>query len=264
MSKHIHRGFVVLLLAVLLGGCASKTGGMILIPEGDFIMGSEKGLTDEQPAHKVFLDAFWIDKTEVTNALYAKCVAAAKCNMPTLTKFYDDPAYADHPVVAVTWVDAKNYCEWSGRRLPTEAEWEKAASWNPATGTKRIYPWGDEFDCKKGNFNGADCDPYENTAPVGSFPEGASAYGVLDMGGNAWEWVNDAFIETDPYGERQNYYATSPSSNPPGVDPAITVYRVMRGGAWKMNFGLGRSAYRLWFALDDTYDFVGFRCALSK
>lgn len=264
--------FCIFLLAWVLasGGCSRipppPTHDMVFIPAGEFLMGSEVGFKDEQPAHLVFLDGFWIDKTEVTNEQYSRCVQAGACEGPSVTDAFADPAYANHPVVAVSWRDAHTYCAWASLRLPTEAEWEKAASWDPKTNTKRLYPWGDEFDCAKGNFGELSCDgyegpSYEGTSPVGSFPSGASAYGALDMSGNVWEWVNDAFLETDPFGERENYYAVSPYSNPQGIDPAVSDYRVMRGGAWTMNFGGGRSTYRLWFGLDDAYNFVGFRCA---
>jgi formylglycine-generating enzyme required for sulfatase activity len=249
---------------------------MVFVPAGKFIMGSEIGLTDEQPAHTVFLDAFWIDQTEVTNAMYARCVQSGACKQPSVTTYYSDPNYSDHPVVFVSWNDAKAYCSYADRRLPTEAEWEKAASWDPVKNEKRVYPWGNKFDCTKGNFDdetqlssyivpgGPNCDGYNRTSPVGSFPSGASPYGALDMGGNVWEWVNDAFIETDPFSQAKNYYAISPASNPPGVDPAITIYRVLRGGSWNYAFGLGRTAYRLWFGLDDSYDGMGFRCVRSE
>lgn len=251
---------------------------LIYIPAGQFIMGSAKGLTDEQPAHTVHLDAFWLDATEVTNDMYRKCVDAGRCDAPGVLTYYGAPAYSDHPVVHVSWVNAVDYCAYVGRRLPTEAEWEKAASWIEETGEKFIYPWGNEYDCSKGNFDdetkldaslmpdgSVACDGYDLTAPVGSFPAGASPYGVLDMGGNVWEWVHDAFIEVDPLNTTvENYYAISPASNPQGVDPAITEYRVMRGGSWNWTFGYGRAAYRLWYGKDDKYDAVGFRCAVSE
>jgi serine/threonine-protein kinase len=237
---------------------------MVFVPSGVFEMGSKIGLADEQPVHAVTLDSFWIDRTEVTNAMYRLCVQAGACQPPSVTAYFDNPGYADHPVVYVSWVRAGTYCAWAGRRLPTEAEWEKAAAWDPIKNEKRIYPWGNTFACNKGNYEGSECDGFAQTAPVGSFPTGASPYGALDMGGNVWEWVHDAFLETDPYlGGTRNYYAISPASNPQGVDPSISIYRVMRGGGWRINFGFGRSAYRLWYGLDDPYDFAGYRCAQS-
>ena len=251
---------------------------MDYVPAGPFIMGTEHGLTDEQPAHIVTLDAFWMDQTEVTNDMYRNCVDAGKCKAPSALVYYNDPAYSNHPVVHVSWTEAGAYCAWVDRRLPTEAEWEKAAIWDPKTNQKLVFPWGNQYDCSKGNFDdetdldasvmqdgSVSCDGFKKTAPVGSFPQGASPYGVLDMGGNVWEWVHDAFIEVDPFNATiQNYYAISPAVNPMGVDPAITEYRSMRGGSWNWTFGYGRSAYRLWFGKDDHYDAVGFRCAVSE
>jgi len=267
----------------------SSTDGMtmVYIPTGEFIMGSVIGLTDEQPVHNVRLDAFWLDKTEVTNAMYSQCMQAGKCDEPNVLgsyedqkdslSYFEDSEFKDHPVAFVSWRDAKNYCTWAGRRLPTEAEWEKAARWDPISSQQRIYPWGNDFSCKLGNFDDEtlldasimpdttpNCDGFARSAPVGSFPAGVSPYGALDMGGNVWEWVNDAFIETDPFTNTVNYYEVSPTFNPPGVDPAISEYRVMRGGSWNFTFGFGRAAYRLWYGLDDTYDGVGFRCAVSE
>jgi formylglycine-generating enzyme required for sulfatase activity len=250
---------------------------LVFVPTGEFLMGSSTGMADEQPVHKVVLDAYWVDQTEITNAMYAKCVEAGKCNQPSALVFYSDPAYANHPVEYVSWNDAVNYCAWVGRRLPTEAEWEKAAVWDPFANQQRVYPWGNEYDCRKGNFDDETeldaslmpdgeiaCDGFVRSAPVGSFPDGASIYGALDLGGNVWEWVHDAFIEVDPFDpDARNYYAVSPLENPQGVDPAITEYRNMRGGSYNFTFGFGRSAYRLWYGLDDSYDGVGFRCAMS-
>ena len=251
---------------------------MVFVPAGKFEMGSKIGLTDEQPVHTVYLDAYWIDRTEVTNAQYAKCVQAGKCTLPSSTEYFNDPAYTDHPVVFVSWNQARNYCGWAGRRLPTEAEWEKAAVWDPVAQHSRTYPWGDNFDCHKANFDDevqidpslmpdttVGCDGFVRTAPVGSFPAGASPYGALDMAGNVWEWVHDAFLEVDPLTPTiKNYYAISPEANPQGVDPKLSDYRVVRGGSWNYTFGFGRSAYRLWYGLDDSYDGIGFRCAQSQ
>ena len=247
------------------------------VPAGEFLMGTEMGLTDEQPIHKVYLDAYWIDQTEVSNAMYSNCVAAGNCSKPSSLIFYNDPEFAHHPVEYVSWNDAVNYCTWAERRLPTEAEWEMAATWDPYTNQQRVYPWGDEYDCRKGNFDdeleldaslmqdgSVGCDGFVRSAPLGSFPDGASLYGALDLSGNVWEWVHDAFIEVDPFNASiENYYASSPLENPMGVDPAITEYRSMRGGSYNFTFGFGRAAYRLWYGLDDSYEGVGFRCALS-
>ena len=231
-------------------------------------MGSEIGMTDEQPVHTVFLDAYWIDRTEVTNAMYTPCVQDGACTQPSSPKYFADPTFADHPVAFVSWSDATAYCTWADRRLPTEAEWEKAATWDRVAKESLIYPWGNDFDCSKGNFDdetqldrfvvpgGPDCDGLERSSPVGSFPSGVSPYGVHDMAGNVWEWVADGFFET------QNYYAISPASNPMG--PEGSAYRVLRGSSWNLNYGYARSAYRLWFGIYDSYDGMGFRCALSE
>lgn len=251
---------------------------LVYVPAGEFLMGTEIGLTDEQPIHKVYLDAYWIDQTEITNSMYSKCVEAGSCDQPSSLVFFSDSAFASHPVEYVSWQDAVNYCTWAGRRLPTEAEWEMAASWDPYTNQQRVYPWGNEYDCRKGNFDDetelddslmqvgdVSCDGFVRSAPVGSFPEGVSVYGALDLGGNVWEWVHDAFIEVDPFNASiQNYYSISPLENPQGVDPSLTEYRSIRGGSYNFTFGYGRSAYRLWFGLDDSYEGVGFRCALSE
>jgi len=176
---------------------------LVYVPAGEFLMGSKAGLTDEQPIHKVYLDAYWVDRTEVTNSMYADCVKFGACKKPSALVFYNDPAYSNHPVEYVSWNDAVNYCFWAGRRLLTEAEWEKVAIWDPYTNQQRIYPWGNTYDCKMGNYDdetemdeslmadgSVNCDGYVHSAPVGSYPQGASIYGVLDLGGNVWEWVH--------------------------------------------------------------------------
>jgi serine/threonine-protein kinase len=249
---------------------------LLAVPAGQFLMGSAVGLTDERPVHAVVLDAFWIDQTEVTNSMYSKCVVSGSCEPLSDPRYFDDPSFSTHPVAFISWNDAAAYCSWAERRLPTEAEWEKAATWDPLKKEQRLYPWGNAFDCKRGNFDdetesdsyvvpgGPNCDGYARSSPVGSFPAGASPYGALDMAGNVWEWVHDAFIETDPLrGITKNYYENSPAANPQGIDPATTDYRLMRGGSWNIDFGFVRSAYRLWLGLDDRYDGVGFRCAAS-
>src|ERR1044072_2081175 len=162
---------------------AKDNATMDYVPAGPFIMGTENGLTDEKTAHIVLLDAFWLDQTEVTNEMYSKCVDAGKCKQPSDPTYYNDPAYSNHPVSSVSWTEAVTYCTWVDRRLPTEAEWEKAAIWDPTTNQKLVYPWGNEYQCSKGNFDdetqldasvmqdgSVDCDGYSRTAPVGSFP----------------------------------------------------------------------------------------------
>jgi len=240
---------------------------MVYVPEGNFSMGSNEGDSDEQPVHTVYLDAYWIDSTEVINAMYALCVQAGTCQPPkdtgsyTRNSYYGNSQYDNYPVIYVDWNMAKDYCTWAGRRLPTEAEWEKAARGTDG----RIYPWGNTFDCHKGNFDdetqidsyvvpgGPDCDGYVDTSPVGNFSSGAGPYGALDMAGNAWEWVADWYSET--------YYASSPASNPQG--PASGPSRVLRGGSWSSRDSYVRSAYRRRIDPSNALNIVGFRCSRS-
>jgi formylglycine-generating enzyme required for sulfatase activity len=212
---------------------------------------------DEAPPHTVTLDAFWIDRTEVTNAMYARCVAAGKCQPPPVTKsntrpvYYGAAAFDNYPVIYVTWGDAQAYCAWAGRRLPTEAEWEKAAGWDETAHKKRIYPWGDTPpDPTRLNFNSSAGD----TTEVGHYPTGASPYGALDMAGNVLEWVADRY---DPA-----YYAESPDRNPDG--PAAGNYRVLRSGAWYSYGDDVRVANRNGNVPTFRLDAIGFRCARSS
>jgi eukaryotic-like serine/threonine-protein kinase len=202
----------------------SPVDGMIsmFVPEGEFEMGSSRddARAEEKPAHKVFLSAFWIDKTEVTNGMYALCVNAGKCTPPVSSgsfsrdHYFGNPTYDKFPVIWVSWEDANTYCKWAGRRLPTEAEWEKAARANNSW----FYPWGDNIDCTKTNYSGCIGD----TTMVGSYPNGASSFGVLDMTGNVWEWTSDLW---DGY-----YYQSSPYENPTG--PVSGSAYTIRGGSW--------------------------------
>ena len=238
---------------------ASKKDGMTLlyVPYGEVTMGSNNGDLDEKPVHKVNLYGFWIDQTEITNAMYAKCVDSGRCNLPSSSKsftrdsYYGNSEFADYPVIYVDWNRAKSYCEWADRRLPTEAEWEKAARSNDG----RIYPWGDSAPNNNLlNFN----DAVGDTTEVGEYSDGASPYGALDMAGNVWEWV------ADWYGA--NYYSTLGENvlNPKG--PTSGQYRIFRGGSWFVNSidNSVRSSNRFaHLATDFTGIDIGFRCAVS-
>lgn len=239
----------------------------VFVPAGEFVMGSSASnafneclqfrsdcvlgwFALEEPQHRVTLNAFWIDKTEITNALYAQCVKAGKCAAPTnwssntRPSYYNDPRYEKYPVIYVSWIQAKAYCEWAGRRLPTEAEWEKTARGNDG----RTYTWGNTWQQNALNALGSNVD---DTTEVGKYPNGASLYAALDMAGNVWERVNDWFDE--------NYYSVSPSQNPQG--PSSGQNRVFRGGSWANHGYNTRTSYRVWADPSDTSKYVGFRCA---
>ncbi len=233
---------------------------MMFVPAGEFSMGSEDGANDEKPVHTVYLDSFWIDKTEVTNAMYAKCVEAGKCDPPyyissyTHDSYYGNSEFNDFPMTNVTWYDAKAYCEWrgDGTRLPTEAEWEKAASWDDDKKEKRVYPWGDSIDCSFANYWGKDGGCTDDTTKVGSYPSGASFYGLLDMAGNVWEWVSSLY-QSYPYSAtdgREDLFASGS--------------RVLRGGSWVFLDSGVRSSLRYRYSPDNTDYVIGFRCARSQ
>jgi formylglycine-generating enzyme required for sulfatase activity/DNA invertase Pin-like site-specific DNA recombinase len=218
--------------------------GMVQVPAGTFAMGGGDE-EDERPKHRVFVSAFSIDRDEVTRAAYQKCVAAGACTRA------DGEGDDDLPVTGVSFLDAASYCAWAGKRLPTEAEWEKAARGSDG----RIYPWGDEPSCEQanfGNFQGEGRCPKNPGRPakVGSYP-GASPFGVRDLAGNVWEWVADWYDA--------KYYRHSPSHDPRG--PRSGERRVVRGGACCSMFDLPRAANRLAFPESYRDIDIGFRCA---
>lgn len=223
---------------------------MVYIPAGEFEMGSDN--SNESPVHTVYLDAYWIDQTEVTNKMYSLCVSAGICQPPkainsySRTSYYGNSEFENYPVIYVDWDMANTYCTWAERRLPTEAEWEKAARGT----TKSTYPWGDEADGNKVNAMGNKGD----TTPVEVFDLGKSPFGVFDMAGNVMEWVADWYSAT--------YYASSPRENPTG--PSSGMAHVIRGGSWKSNLNSIRSSYRFGLNPDMTNLYlIGFRCALD-
>ena len=227
---------------------------MVYLPAGVFWMGSDENDPQagalESPRHEVHVGAFWIDRTEVTNAQYRQCVDAGACGPPQKASsasrlhYYDDPAYGDYPVINVTWFQARVYAEWVGGRLPTEAEWEYAAR-GPEGAT---YPWGEGAPSERllnDNFSVRD------TTPVGSYPQGASWCGALDMSGNVWEWTSSLFR---PY----PYHAADGRE-----DLGAEGRRVLRGGAFVGDAASVRSAVRAWPA-PGYWDWLGgFRVALT-
>ena len=228
---------------------------MVLIPAGEFLMGSPESETlahdDEKPQHRVNLDAYYIDIYEVTNSLYANCVKSEACSSPrdvsskTRVSYYDNPDFGNYPVIWVDWNQARSLCQWRGARLPTEAEWEKAARGIDG----KSYAWGDKTpDCNFANFRGC----VNDTSQVGSYSLGVSPYSVFDMAGNVWEWVQDWY--QIPY-----YASLSAWSNPLG--PNSGDGRVLRGGSWASTEGFMRSAHRNSFDASETNDGIGFRCA---
>jgi formylglycine-generating enzyme required for sulfatase activity len=252
----------------------------VYVPAGQFEMGSSD-VERAQPAHMVALDAFWIDKTEVTNAMFTAFLNEQGNQVEEGVSWLEPGAghrgivyghieendgvfrpqtgYEDHPVIEVSWYGAAAYCSWIGGRLPTEAEWEYAARGPQAM----VYPWGNTFDGGCANYCDVNCsydwrdtdfdDGFAQWAPVGSYPGGASWCGALDMAGNVWGWVSDWWSD--------DYYAHSPANNPQGPDTGTL--RIARGGSWfdeswrvspSCRKALTPSSYRM--------HWVGFRCVV--
>jgi len=215
---------------------------MVFVPEGTIMMGDTHGDgdPDEKPTHQVTLSAFWIDRTEVTNAQFAVFVQAGNSAQGDWQKYAKGKD--QHPVVNVTWHDALAYCRWARKRLPTEAEWEYAARGTDG----RKYPWGNTWEDTQARFSGNRGN--ETTAPVGSYPTGASPFGVLDLAGNVWEWVQDWF----------GPYPGGAVRNPTG--PSNGAWRLIRGGSWNLVPGVLRSSNRAWFVPEYRSISLGFRC----
>jgi formylglycine-generating enzyme required for sulfatase activity len=231
----------------------SPVDGMvsIFIPAGEFLMGvpvRDGEITgDDQPEHAVYVDAFWLDRTQVTNAMYALCLNAGKCDPPIrqeINPHYYDPAFANHPVVYIAWSLAEQYCVWSGGSLPTEAQWERAATGDGV----RLYAWGEDDPSPdlvtSNNY-------FDTTTEVGSHPAGASPFGVLDMGGNVREWVADWF--------GPDYFSHSPYANPKGPDSGE--YKVLKGASWHDDEAYSRATSRYKHDPNSAGNNRGFRCA---
>ncbi|MFN7951685.1 MAG: SUMF1/EgtB/PvdO family nonheme iron enzyme [bacterium] len=232
---------------------------MVFVPAGAFTMGSNDGQSDEQPVHTITLSAFWIDRHEVTVDDYLSCVADTACVDPNGVFGTNDycnygaPGRGSHPVNCIDRAKATAYCTWASKRLPTEAEWEKAAR---GALDSRTYPWGDtEASCDYAVMSddlagGTGCGA-DQTDVVGLKPAGLSVYGGYDMAGNVWEWVSDWYDAT--------YYATSPATNPTG--PATGTTRIVRGGSWFHDFSYQRLANRNSVPPSYSTPSTGFRCA---
>ncbi len=246
------------------GGTASLAGGLVGVPAGTFMMGCNAAIDtscndDEKPAHTVSVHAFSLDKLETTQREYRACMDAGSCSAPT--KEFDPDGHADYPVAWVTWDQARAYCAWRGKRLPTEAEWEWAARGTDG----RLYPWGSEPPtCALASFsataapNSADpagaCRSTSDTLKtdlVGSHAGAPAASGALDMGGNLWEWMSDFY---DPA-----YYATSPAQDPQG--PASAPQHAKRGGSWQDARDRLRASRRWTHPMGSGAEDIGIRCA---
>ncbi|MBS0164039.1 MAG: SUMF1/EgtB/PvdO family nonheme iron enzyme [Nitrospira sp.] len=223
--------------------------GMVLIPAGEFLMGMEDGLPDARPLHRLYLSSYWIDQQGVTNTQYRACVDGGSCLPPKVRAAFDDPQQEQHPVTDVTWMQARAYCQWGGKRLPTEAEWEKAARGIDG----RRYPWGNSDEViQKSRGALTDGKASTNGAEPVSMPLATrSPYGVSGMVGLVSEWVKDWYAE--------DFYRTSPARDPQG--PLRGTFRVLRGGSWMERPLELRAGYRGWDEMTYWGPTLGFRCA---
>ncbi len=218
---------------------------MVKVPAGSFEMGSEKGDSDERPVStQHFTSPFWIDETEVTRGAYESCVANGKCTaaIEGPNKFSETE---DQPINYVTWYQAFVYCKWRGARLPTEVEWEYAARGPDSL----AYPWDNAFDSNVLNYSGS---LGRKTLSVGSYPNGVSWVGALDMSGNVWEWTSSLFRDY-PYDAKDGREVTEDASN-------ISGHVVLRGGSFNDTSSRVRAAYRIKFDVEDSNYSLGFRC----
>ena len=220
---------------------------MVLVPAGKFTRGSNLA-DDEKPARSIYLNAFYMDQYEVTVGQYAKYLDVTGMEEPPDWIIMNQIQHQKRPVVNVSWEDAVNYCKWAGKRLPTEAEWEKAARGTDG----RIYPWGNEAPTRlHANYGRKEWDDHMALSPVGSFEAGKSPYGIYDMAGNAWEWVFDWYED--------DFYAKSPDKNP--IGPAKGIEKGVRGGSWLYVAEFLRSAHRFNAQPMNRHFGYGFRCA---
>jgi len=247
-------GLAIVVAAGCGGGRLAKPAdldAMVHVPAGEFLMGRANGENDEAPERRVYVDAFYIDRTEVTNAMY-KAFCDATGYLPPVSPTWDTGYFRskpDHPALNLTWDQATAYCKWAGKRLPTEAEWEKAARGTDG----RVYPWGNVWADSLTNLRAGD--RFEKAAPVGAFPAGASPYGALDMAGNVWEWCADWYL--------LEAYATASNRNPTGpAGPAPR--RVVRGGSFASGQSDAEVANRDKFAPNQLLDHIGCRCVWSR
>lgn len=249
----------------------TETGSrMVLIPGGIFRMGDDESEdADQRPSHLIRLDPYFIDETEVTNGEYKQCVDAGVCSPPASANatyheaYFGDPTFDDYPVIFVSWFDAETFCTWRGARLPSEAEWEKAAGFEPEEALKFRFPWGDEFDGTRLNYCDANCprdfadvavdDGHRDTAPVGSYANGRSPSNIYDLSGNVMEWVADWYDA--------RYYEVSSDTNPLG--PLEGTARVIRGGSWLSPEDSVHTTSRDSFDPSVARANLGFRCAMT-
>lgn len=228
---------------------AAAPDDMVLVPAGEFSMGSPEGDPDEKPAHKVQISAFFMDKYEVTVKQYAAFLQESGGDRPAEWKTMNKTANQNRPVMGVDWAEAARYCKWVGKRLPTEAEWEKAARGTDG----RLYPWGNDPPTPlHANYGKKEWNNHEALVPVGTLEAGKSPYGIYDMAGNVWEWVSDWYDN--------DYYKNSPSDSPAG--PPTGGFKVIRGGSWNTSARNLRAADRYFDPPSFRSQYVpGFRCA---